>query len=210
MLRKHLLQNAGMRVFIAIGVFHSMDIFGQGPSHAGEVVFVTKVSELGLADSPLTRGKQKDDKVKVVLQGSLIIPARKELPVSKEAADWSSPEKAAISDYSANVADDLDWILKGWVAEEREKIKGMMANEQIRTRKRAAHADSKGFLIHGVVYHGEYAIILAKHDVERASLGLPIAFKKTGEGWKKTNALAGNEVMGVVFSAFNRGKISQK
>lgn len=175
-----------------------------------EVVFKTKVSSLGQSDSPLTKGKQKDDPVEVVLPGVLHNPPRKEAVIAKAAADWSEPEKGAITDHSSYIADDLDWILKCWVAEEQAEIKRMMEDKDIRKRNREQLAKSKGLAIWGTVRYKEYAIVLCKDDGDPKAMGLPLTFKKTADGWKRTNALSSDETIHVLFSAFNEGGVSKK
>jgi hypothetical protein len=104
----------------------------------------------------------------------------------------------------------MDWIVKNWVTEEREEVRKTMSDPDTHAHNKAQVSRSKGLFIHGTVFHQDYAIVLTKDHADLPGPGLPLTFKKTPEGWKRTNALMKDEMLDVIFAAFNDGTVSKK
>ena len=60
--------------------------------------------------------------MEVTLPGQLRRPPIPLPLVSRRDADWSTPERAAASVVSANLAGDVSWIAENFVRAEREKV----------------------------------------------------------------------------------------
>ncbi|MEE9240370.1 MAG: hypothetical protein V3U53_04190 [bacterium] len=188
------------------GVVHSDDPDGSGNPGSGagkEIVFRVQVSKAGLQSSSLVQGKKPNVWVEVRLSGELFNPPLEILPIEKSAASWKTPLEAAKSDFSAFKADDKDWILENFAGEDRESVESFLNNAAMRERNRKTFEAKEFREIKGFCEHNGYVIVMARENGEpRFS---PLTFKKSAEGWKRTDELAADEVFDMVFSALMNG-----
>ena len=114
-----------------------LDLRGSTAANNEEVLFRVKVSNIGLQNSALVKGKQPTDWVELRLPGHLYDPPKRFSPVSKQAANWNTPIDAAVADFSAFKADDQDWIVEDFVPAERASIVGLLNDKSAREKNKA-------------------------------------------------------------------------
>ena len=171
-----------------------------------EIRFRVRVSYVGLQNSSLVRGKQPTDFVEVKLPGQLYDSPKRFAPISKQSVDWNSPIDAAVADFSAFKADDSNWILEDFVPEEENEVRSLLANKDAHQQNRDIFEARTERDVTGQVRYKEYAIVFARDSGQAHPV--PLTFKQTSYGWKRTNALSKDETFDVVFSAlYNGGEI---
>jgi hypothetical protein len=116
-----------VRLFLAVLTVLSGGLYSHSSSYksstaAGnkQIVFSVRISDLGLQNNSLARGKQPTEWIEVRLPGQLYDPAKRFGPVTRKAANWTTPIDAAIADFSAFKADDTNWILDDFVTQEKK------------------------------------------------------------------------------------------
>jgi hypothetical protein len=123
--------------------------------------------------------------------------------VSKQAANWNTPIDAAVADFSAFKANDKDWIVEDFVATERAGIVGLVNDKSARERNKALFGRRTNRFITGEADYKEYSIVFVRDSGQAHPL--PLVFKKTPGGYKRTNALSQDETFDIVFSALYNG-----
>lgn len=188
------------------GVVQSIDPDGSGKPGSGagkEIVFRVQVSKAGLQSSSLLQGKQPNEWVEIRLSGELFNPPLEILPIERSAASWETPLEAAKSDFSAFKADDRDWILENFAGEDRESVESFLNDAAMRERNWKTFEGKEFREIKGFCEHNGYVIVMARENGD--PLFSPLTFKKSAEGWKRTNELSADEVFDIVFSALMNG-----
>ena len=171
-----------------------------------EIVFRVRVSNVGLRNSSLVQGKQPTDFVEVKFPGQLYEPPKRFTPISKQAANWNTPIDAAVADFSAFKADDSDWILRDFVPEEQEDVRSILDNKDAHEQNKTTFGARTERDITGQVKYKQYVIVFTRDTGQDHPV--PLTFKQTSSGWKRTNALSHDEPFDIVFSAlYNGGEV---
>ena len=173
------------------------------PQSATKLLFRVKVSDVGLQNSSLVQGKGPADFVEVTLSGELYDPPRRFQSVKREQAKWDTPLDAAASDFSAFKADEDAWILENFVSQERDQVREFLSNARMREQNRKSFEGAEYREVTGQAQHQGYVLVFARESGETRSS--PLTFQQTAGGWKRTNALSGDEVFDIVFTALLRG-----
>ena len=174
------------------------------------LTFRVKVSALGLkATSSFAAGKAPTDVIEVNLSGRLYDPPRPVAIVTKGGADRSTPESVANSDFSANLAGDLDWMAENFVDAEQGEVKAFFSDPTMLQKNRQMFEGAKIWLT-GHARYKDYALLFQRMDHEgRQGAARPVVYSQTQNGWRRTNALSRDETYDVVFSALNSGEVLQ-
>ena len=180
-----------------------LDLIGSTAANNEEILFRVKVSNVGLQNSSLLNGKQPTDWVEIRLPGHLYDPPKQFTPVSKQAANWKTPIDAAVADFSAFKADDKDWIVEDFVPAEKASIVGLLNDKSAREKNKALFGRRTKRFITGEADYKEYSIVFVRDSGEAHPV--PLVFKKTPSGYKRTNALSQDETFDIVFSALYNG-----
>src|SRR5206468_2777006 len=101
------------------------------------LIFRVKATDLFLQRNTLAHGKTADDFVEVTLPGTLYAPPFVLAPEPKASTTWNTPRAAATADFSANKADDAQWIVDNFVPAEQAEIKRLLQDKELRDRNRA-------------------------------------------------------------------------
>lgn len=194
-------------ILVVAGGIVSCHISNQQESVADKVIlFRVKVSNVGLQSSSLVRGKQPTDFVEVKLPGQLYDPPKQFNPIRKQAANWNTPTDAAVADFSAFKADDSSWILEDFVPEEEKDVRSLLDDKDAHQQNRKMFEARTERDITGQVKYKEYVIVLTRDSGQAHPV--PLTFKQTSSGWKRTNALSKDDTFDIVFSAlYNGGEV---
>ena len=178
---------------------------------AGEVAFFAQVRNLGFQKSHLDSGKGFEDTVELVLPGELFEPPRELSPISRDQADWNTPEGAVRSDFSAWKADDAEWIKANFAAGEQAALAQFLADDEIRAGSKAGFATLDSVFLWAVVRHEAYALALITYgQADDRTNGMTAALVQEDGAWKRTNALSGDATMDMVWSAFRVGEMAAR
>ncbi len=181
------------------------------PALAGEVAFFAQVRNLGFQKSHLDSGKGFEDRVELVLPGELFEPPRELSPISRDQADWNTPEGAVRSDFSAWKADDAEWIKANFAAGEQAALAQFLADDEIRAGSKAGFATLDSVFLWAVVRHEAYALALITYgQADDRTNGMTAALVQEDGAWKRTNALSGDATMDMVWSAFRVGEMAAR
>jgi len=193
-----------MAVVWAVCCCFGLEVSAASASHA--IRFRVKVSDMGLQRSSLLNGKQPNDWVEVRLPGHLIDSPTLFSAVSRGEASWNTPISAAVADFSAFKADDKDWIVEDFVLEEKEKILELLNDKDSRQKNEALFQQRTGRFVTGEANYKEYSIVFVRDSGQPHAV--PLVFKRTTHGYKRTNALSGDETFDIIFSALYKGEIT--
>lgn len=174
---------------------------------AGQVDFATTVSHLGNQDH--YRDKRPQERVEVSLPGTLYATPITVAVVGNKDADRSTLLGAVASDYSAWRNNDAQWILSNFVPEDQQGLKKFLANEELRKANSVIFSPDRTMEVWGIVNYKEYGLVLFTYDNNRR-FGAVATFRKMSGDWKRTNALSGDRVFDVVWSAFRSGDVTKK
>lgn len=171
-----------------------------------EISFRIKVSNVGLQNSSLVQGKLPTDLVEVKLLGQLYNPPKQFTPISKQTANWNTPIDAAVADFSAFKEGNDEWILENFVPEDEKDIRTFLNDKEAYEQNKKIFEARTERDITGEVKYKEYAIVFVR-DTGQAH-PVPLTFKQTSSGWKRTNALSNDKTFDIVFSAlYNGGEV---
>ena len=200
-----------LRVFLTLlivvpGGFYSYSWNYKTSTAAGnkQIVFSVKISDLGLQNNSLARGKQPTEWIEVRLPGQLYDPAKRFGPVTRKAANWTTPIDAAIADFSAFKADDANWILDDFVTQEKDAVRSLPNDKAAREKNSALFKERAERYVTGEASYKDYVFVFVRDTRQEHSS--PLTFARTGAAYKRTNALSGDETFDVVFSALRNGK----
>jgi hypothetical protein len=172
------------------------------------VVFRAKVSTL--PTGTLTEGKAPDDVIEVVLPGRVYARPLKAEPVAGRAdADRRTPEKASASDLSAMRAGDPGWIRETYLEGDYPQIKGFVEDANLRKmNQRIFRGYQQKTLVARCTYKG-YVLVFVQYD-DLKEKGMVEAYQKVESDWKRTTALADDETVAVLQSAFRTGELVER
>jgi hypothetical protein len=172
------------------------------------VVFRAKVSTL--PTGTLTEGKAPDDVIEVVLPGRVYARPLKVEPVAGRAdADRRTPEKASASDLSAMRAGDPGWIRETYLEGDYPQIKGFVEDANLRKmNQRIFRGYQQKTLVARCTYKG-YVLVFVQYD-DLKEKGMVEAYQKVESDWKRTTALADDETVAVLQSAFRMGELVER
>lgn len=162
------------------------------------------MSDLGLQNNSLARGKQPAEWVEVRLAGQLYDPAKRFGPLTRKAANWTTPIDAAIADFSAFKADDANWILDDFVTQEKDAVRSLLNDKAAREKNSTLFKDRAERYVTGEANYKDYVFVFVRDTGQEHPS--PLTFALTANGYKRTNALSGDETFDVVFSALRNGK----
>lgn len=95
---------------IAVVSAATIDAFAQ--TGGGEkLLFRVQIQNRGMQTGAIKRGKTLTEYTAVTLPGALIDPSRKLAPDTKANAKYDTPIATAAAVFSAEKADDADWIV---------------------------------------------------------------------------------------------------
>jgi len=163
-------------------------------------------TELVLSDTlsnGLDKGWEMSDLLEVRYPGVLYRPVINLTPVDKKAAKFTTPLDAAQADFSAWKAEDEERIIAGFVPDERAHIKERLAEPKMRESIFKMYQKMEVRKISGEIRYKGFTVLFIKDypglPGSKKYGPLPMAFVETPEGWKRTNALAGDELYEIVF-----------
>jgi hypothetical protein len=169
----------------------------------GRLSFRVRVSETGLQGRYLAQGKKLTDTVETTLPGRLFDPPFRVAPTGRRAAQWDTPIHAAAADFSAFKSDDRNWILENFIPEERSAVLSFLNDPALHEKNRKVFEGRMERYITGEATYKEHALVFVRDSGQNSSL--PFTFKHTPTGWKRTNQLAADEILDIVFSALANG-----
>lgn len=172
-----------------------------------KILFKVAASKVLMQTSPLVKGKQPNDLVEVALPGELFESPEVITALSKQSASWKTPMDAIAADFSAWKADDSQWIIEDFVAEEHNELReSYLDNADIRAKSKKIFESRSERQVLGEIRYDGYVVIIAR---DSGSTPLLYTFKNTPEGWKRTNALSTDGAFGVVAAAVRDGEMKQ-
>lgn len=177
-------------------------------SPSGRVTFQAKVADLRKPANSFAINKRPDDLVKITLPGrTLEVPAVVKL-VRRSEEDWSTPESAAASILSADVAGNVPWILQSFVPADRSEALKQLSDPVAVERGRESYAAMGKFEITGWAEIRGFTVVFVRGEEEDGdSTVLTMNLSKTPSGWKQTNALTGDDTLDVVSAALHTGTV---
>lgn len=171
------------------------------------VAFRAKASALP-GGAQVVQGKAPDEIVEIVLPGRVYDPPLKVgLVTTRYDADRRTPEAASASDFSAMRAGDSGWLRENYVAEEYPQIMALVDDPNIRRMNQGV------FMRYGVktivarCVYKDFALVFVRYDDAKPG-GMVEVYKKVRDDWKRTNALAKDETVAVLQSAFRNGDVA--
>ena len=172
----------------------------------GKLLFRVKIQDRGMKTGALEKGKALADYSEITLPGALINPPLKLAQVAKANAKYDTPNATAAADFSAEKADDADWIVSMFAPGDRADVKSMLADESVRTRNRGIFADKDARYVRGHANYKNY-VLLFIIDGKLDNTTQLLALVKTPDGFRRTNALSGDDTFDIVGSALRLGEI---
>jgi hypothetical protein len=166
-----------------------------------ELVFRAKVADLALEHNTLARDKHPEEVVTVVVPGRIFTPPRLVTPMTKEGRHRRSPAQASRSDFSANKADDIEWIVDNFARKEQPEIRHYLTDAAMRKRHQLLFAALATKRLYGVCAYADYRLILVCLDGQHHFCSVETYLQEDAE-WKRTNQLIHDPVFDVIFTAF--------
>ena len=189
-------------VFVSATTMHA---FAQ-TSGGGKLLFRVQISDRGMKTDAISKGKTLADYSEVTLPGALIKPPQKLAPVAKANAKFDTPVAAAAADFSAEKSDDADWIVSMFAPGDRVDVKSMLADQAMRTRNRGIFAHKDARYVRGQANYKNYVLLfIVDGNLDNAPNVL--AFVKTPDGFRRTNALSADDTFDIVWSALRLGEV---
>jgi hypothetical protein len=183
----------------------TIHVFAQ-TSGGGKLLFRVQIGDRGMKTDAISKGKTLTDYSEVTLPGSLIKPPLKLAPVAKANAKFDTPVNAAAADFSAEKSDDADWIVSMFVPADRAAIKSMLADRAMRERNRGIFAHKDARYVRGQANYKNYVLLfIVDGNLDNAANVL--AFVKTPDGFRRTNALSADDTFDIVWSALRLGEV---
>ena len=171
------------------------------------VVFRAKASALPVG-AQVVQGKAPDEIVEIVLPGQVYDPPFKVAVVTtRYDADRRTPENASASDFSAMRAGDSGWLRENYVAEEYPQIKALVDDPNLRRMNQGVFMGYGLKTIVARCVYKDVALVFARYD-DVKERGMVEVYQKVGRDWKRTNALAKDETVAVLQSAFRNGDVA--
>ncbi len=123
--------------------------------------------------------------------------------IDKALTDRSSPVHALQAMYSSNKVGDPQWIMEGFVENEREMMRGLVTDPQILKKNTDYFALTTQMNVVGYVDYGEYKIYFLQQVFKEASHVLPVTLINVNGEWLRTNALKADKTFDVIFSSLS-------
>lgn len=178
------------------------------PQAQRTVVFRTKAS--ALPGGSLTEGKAPDDVVEVVCPGRVYEPPLKVETVANRAdADRSTPQKASASDFSAFRSGDPVWLRENYIDDDYPRIKGFVEDANIRKMNQGVFRGYGRKTIVARCTYKDYVLLFVQYDGAK-DRGMVEAYQRVERDWKRTAALADDETVVVLQSAFRAGELVEQ
>ncbi len=168
----------------------------------GSVTFSVKSSETYLQ----VNRSSGQDILKVSLPGQLFEPPVAVQKISRDQASWKTPVEAFKSDWSAQLAEELEWMLINFASSDQAEMGQLMGDANVRRKNREALQGFGQPQILGWAAQDQFVVLI----VEYAN-GTRIAFTFVREQghWKRTNALADDQTFDIVFAAIDHGTFAK-
>ena len=188
-------------------------IIGSATVHAfaqanggGKLLFRVQIGDRGMKTDAISKDKTLTDYSQITLPGALIKPPLKLAPVAKSKAKFDTPVNAAAADFSAEKSDDADWIVSMFAPGDRADVKAMLADRSMRERNRGIFAHKDARYVRGQANYKNYVLLFIV-DGNLDNSPNVLAFVKTPDGFRRTNALAADDTFDIVWSAFRLGEV---
>jgi hypothetical protein len=165
-----------------------------------------QIQNRAMKTDALEKDKTLTDYSEVTLPGALVNPPQKLAPVAKANAKTDTPEAAAAADFSAEKADDADWIVSMFAPGDRADVKSMLADKSMRARNRGIFAHKDARYVRGHANYKDYVLLFVV-DGKLNNSPQVLAFVKTPDGFRRTNALSGDDTFDIVWSALRFGEV---
>jgi len=192
-------------IFVALVSAITVDAFAQ-TSGGGKLLFRVQIGDRGMKTDAISKGKTLTDYSEVTLPGSLIKPPLKLAPVAKANAKFDTPVNAAAADFTAEKSDDADWIVSMFAPGDRANVKSMLADRAMRERNRGIFAHKDARYVRGQANYKNYVLLfIVDGNLDNAANVL--AFVKTPDGFRRTNALSADDTFDIVWSALRLGEV---
>ena len=192
-------------ILVALVSAITVDAFAQ-TSGGGKLLFRVQIGDRGMKTDAISKGKTLTDYSEVTLPGSLIKPPLKLAPVAKANAKFDTPVNAAAADFSAEKSDDADWIVSMFAPGDRANVKSMLADRAMRERNRGIFAHKDARYVRGQANYKNYVLLfIVDGNLDNAANVL--AFVKTPDGFRRTNALSADDTFDIVWSALRLGEV---
>ena len=196
-----------LRLIVAALIIGSATVhaFAQ-TSGGGKLLFRVQIGDRGMKTDAISKDKTLTDYSQVTLPGALIKPPMKLAPVAKANAKFDTPVNAAAADFSAEKSDDADWIVSMFAPGDRTDVKAMLADKAMRERNRGIFAHKDARYVRGQANYKNYVLLfIVDGNLDNAPNVL--AFVKTPDGFRRTNALSADDTFDIVWSALRLGEV---
>jgi hypothetical protein len=175
-------------------------------SGGGKLLFRVQIGDRGMKTDAISKDKTLTDYSQVTLPGTLIKPPLKLAPVAKANAKFDTPTASAAADFSAEKSDDADWIVSMFAPGDRADVKAMLADKAMRERNRGIFAHKDARYVRGQASYKNYVLLfIVDGNLDNSSNVL--AFVKTPDGFRRTNALSADDTFDIVWSALRLGEV---
>ena len=145
-----------------------------------------------------------------VIRPGISFAPEKIYPISRKQASWGTPEDAMRSVFSANKADDPNWIIENFAPNEQNTTKILLEDKDARNANKKFFDNGDYYSIKYDVqfWTSDYRILIIQFpSLENFS---PFVFKQTSDGWKQTNDIQEYDTMKIIFQASISGQITEK
>jgi len=183
----------------------SLPAFAQ-TSGGGKLLFRVQIGDRGMKTDAISKDKTLTDYSQITLPGALIKPPLKLAPVAKSSAKFDTPVNAAAADFSAEKSDDADWIVSMFAPGDRADVRSMLADKAMRERNRGIFAHKDARYVRGQADYKNYVLLFIV-DGNLDNSPNVLAFVKTPDGFRRTNALAADDTFDIVWSALRLGEV---
>ena len=172
------------------------------------LTFRAKVADVQHRTNSLLKNKQPGDYVEINLPGKLLNPTTPVNLITRNQADWSTPEHAAASILSANAAGDPSWMIENYVPSEREAISKRLSDPDVlRTTVSYYQNLGRAAMTGWTNLRGFTVVFIQGLDEDGDATMLALALSKTPTGWRQTDALAHDDTFEIVWTALHTGGV---
>lgn len=175
---------------------------------APDLTFEAKVADLHKPGNHLAYKKEPEALVTFKAPGKMLDPLAPLGRVTREQADWSTPEHAAESVISANVLGDLPWIVRNFVSGERPEAGRQLQDPLAAARTRAYFMNLGTVKLMGWAEFGAARIMFLRGDDGDGDASVAtMVLAKTAEGWRQTTALSRDDRFDMIVTALHHGGV---
>lgn len=176
-----------------------------GDAHGHTIEFSASSHELMIQSYEVASAPAHE--VKVALPGELFATPVVVSSVSREHARRDSPQAALQSDYSAQLAGDVDWILASFAAADQTDMRKMLTDPEMKKANQDMLQQKGPPAVVGWVRLKNAVILLVQY---RDGTRMPWVFVQEDGQWKQTNALSSDSTLDVVFAAVREGSFRER